>query len=164
MKYEWSMRGFGPTIAAFSTESHELHRARAATLAPFFSKASVYQLEPIVQSVVDQLVARLRSLRGTKSNINMIDAFSCLTTDVISQYAFTRPFGLMQDPHFSPQWHQLMMEASETFHLFKQFGWLEPTIRSIPPSLAKKASPKLTSLFSIQDVCLHCFMLVKLIC
>ena len=155
MKYEWSMKGFGPTVSAFSSESHELHRARAATLAPFFSKAAVYQLEPIVQSVVDQLMARLRALRGTGSIVNMIDAFSCLTTDVISQYAFARPFGFMNDPEFSPHWHRVMMDLSENFHLFKQFGWLEPTMRSLPTSFAKKASPKLVALFDMQDVCLN---------
>ena len=155
MKYEWSMKGFGPTVSAFSSESHELHRARAATLAPFFSKASVYQLEPIVQTVVDQLMARLRALRGTGSNVNMIDAFSCLTADVISQYAFARPFGFMNDLDFSPHWHQVMMDLSENFHLFKQFGWLEPTMRSLPTSFAKKASPKLVALFDMQDVCLN---------
>ena len=148
------MKGFGPTVATFSTESHELHRIRAASLAPFFSKASVYQLEPLVQSVIDQLAQRLQTLRGTGSSVNMIDAFSCLTTDVISEYAFARPFGFMENPDFAPHWHRLNMELSETFHLFKQFGLLELTIRSIPPSLVKKASPKLSSLFDMQDVCL----------
>ena len=155
MKYEWSMKGFGPTVSAFSSESHELHRARAATLAPYFSKAAVYQLESIVQSVVDQLVARLRALRGTGSNVNMIDAFSCFTTDVISQYAFARPFGFLNDPDFSPHWHRVMMDLSETFHLFKQFGWLEHMMRSFPPSFDKKASPKMVALFDCQDVCLN---------
>ena len=155
MKYEWSMKGFGPTVAAFSSESHELHRARAATLAPFFSKASVYQLEPIVQTVVDQLMARLHALRGTSSNVNMIDAFSCMTADVISEYAFARSFGFIHDPDFSPHWHRVMMDLSESFHLFKQFGWLEPTMRSLPTSFAKNASPKLVALFDLQDVCLN---------
>ena len=164
MKYEWSTKGFGPTVSAFSSESHELHRARAATLAPFFSKAAVYQLEPLVQSVVDQLMARLRALRGTGSNVNMIDAFSCLTTDVISQYAFARPFGFMNDPDFSPQWHRVMMDLSENFHLFKQFGWLEPTMRSLPASFAKKASPKLVALFDMQDVCLNLCSLGEVFC
>lgn len=155
MKYMWSIKGFGPTIATFSTESHELHRTRAAALAPFFSKASVYQLEPTVQSVVEQLVARLRTVQKSRSNVNMIDVFSSLTADVISQYAFASPFGFMQDPDFAPHWHELMMLVSETSHIYKQFGWLEPLVGSLPPSLAQKASPKLSSLFSIQDVCLR---------
>lgn len=155
MKYEWSMKGFGPTTATFSTESHELHRTRAAALAPFFSKASVYQLEPSVQSVVDRLVARLRNVQGTGCNVNMIDVFTSLTGDVISQYAFARPFGFMQSPDFAPHWHQLMMMLSEASHVFKQFEWLEPMMRSMPLSLIKMASPKLSSSFGVQDVCLY---------
>lgn len=158
------MKGFGPTVAVFSTESHELHRARAGALAPFFSKASVSKLEPVVQSVVNQLVARLRALGGTGGNVNLIDAFTSLTTDVISQYAFARPFGFLQSSDFSPHWHRLMMDLSEAFHLFKQFGWLEPMMRSLPPSFAKKASPKLVAMFDLQDVCLHWYSLGELFC
>ena len=155
VKYEWAMKGFGPTVSTFQTESHELHRTRAAALLPFFSKASVSQLEPSVQSVVDQLVARLRTIQGAGCNVNMLNVFTSLTADVISGYAFARPFGFMQSPDFAPHWHQLLIESSETFHLFKQFGWLETMMRSVPPSLIKVASPKLASLFGAMDVCLH---------
>ena len=155
MKYQWSVRGFGPTIATFSTISDELHRTRAAALAPFFSKASVYQLEPLVQSVVDQLVARLRTFQGSGSNINMVNVFTALTADVISQYAFAHSFGFMQRSDFASHWHQLMMDLSETSHLFKQIAGLEPMMRIIPPSLTKIASPKMSALFGMQDVCFH---------
>lgn len=158
------MKGFGPSVSTFQTESHELHRTRAAALSPFFSKASVYQLEPSAQSIVDQLVARLRAIQGTGSNVNMLNVFTALTADVISQYAFASEFGFMQNPDFAPHWHQLIMESSETFHLFKQFGWLERMMRSIPPFLAKMASPKLSSLFGAQDVCLREFPLDWMLC
>ena len=82
----------------------------------------------------------------------MIDVYSCLTTDVISEYAFARPLGFMQSPDFSTHWHRLIMDLSETFHTFKQFGLLEPMMRSIPPALAQKASPKMSKLFSLQHV------------
>ena len=164
MKYSWAMKGFGPPLSSFSTESHELHRARAATVAPFFSKASVYNLEPVVQSVVDQLVARLRTFQGTGSTVTVVHAFASLTADVISQYAFARPFNFIQSPDFAPHWHQGMMITSETFHTFKQFGWLEPLMSSMPPSLAQKASPKLSALINLQDVCLHWCPLAEMVC
>lgn len=145
------MKGFGATVSTFQTESHELHRTRAAALAPFFSKASVYQLEPPIQSVVDELVARLRTVQETGCIVNMVDVFTSLTADVISQYAFASPFDFMQNPDFAPHWHRLMMMTSETSLIFKQFGWLEPMMRSIAPSLAKMASPKLSALFGAQD-------------
>ncbi len=81
-KYEWSMRGFGPTVASVSTVSHDLHRIRRGTLAPFFSKASVEQLEPTVQAAIAKLVTRLKGLQGSGTPINLIDAYSALTNDV----------------------------------------------------------------------------------
>lgn len=53
-----------------------------------------------------------------------VDAFACLTGDVVGQYAFAKPYGLLDDPDFSPYWHKLMMDVSENTHLLKQFGWL----------------------------------------
>lgn len=45
-KYEWSVRGFGPTLYTFATVGHEFHRTRRGAVAPFFSKALVQNLEP----------------------------------------------------------------------------------------------------------------------
>jgi cytochrome P450 len=81
-KYHWAVRGFGPTVASFSTVSHDLHRIRRGALAPFFSKASVAQLEPTVQAVIAKFVLRLKGLQGSGTPINLIDAYSALTNDV----------------------------------------------------------------------------------
>lgn len=150
-KYEWAMKGFGATWSAFATESHELHRTRRGALAPFFSKASVYQLEPTVQTIVDKLVSRLDAIRsGTV--INLVDVFVSLTADIIVQYAFAKPYNLIDSPDFAPYWHKGMMDASETSHTFKQFGWLEPMVRRIPQSFVTMMSPQLGALFSIGKV------------
>ena len=82
MKYEWAMRSFGPTVASFSTEGHELHRIRRGALSPFFSKASVTQLQPAVRAVIAKFVARITALKGSGTPINLIDAYSALTNDV----------------------------------------------------------------------------------
>ena len=146
------MKGFGATWSAFATESHELHRTRRGALAPFFSKASVYQLEPTVQTIVDKLVSRLDAIRGSGTVINLVDVFVSLTADIIVQYAFAKPYNLIDSPDFAPYWHKGMMDASETSHIFKQFGWLEPMVRRIPQSFVTMMSPQLGALFSIGKV------------
>ncbi len=152
MKYEWAMKGFGPTLSSFATESHELHRSRRGALAPFFSKASVHNLEPAVQNVVDKLVSRLELIQGSETVINLIDVFTALTCDIICQYAFASPYGCIETPDFAPHWHKAMMDVSEATHLFKQFGWLEPTMRSLPHWLVIKLNPQLGALFTLGDV------------
>ena len=146
------MKGFGPTWSTFATESHELHRTRRGALAPFFSKASVYQLEPTVQTVVDKLVSRLDGIRGSGTVINLVDVFVSLTADIIVQYAFAKPYNLIDSPDFAPFWHKGMMDLSETSHLFKQFGWLEPMMRRIPQGFVARMSPQLGALFSVGEV------------
>ena len=113
-KYAWATKGFGPTISTFATEGHELHRTRRGALAPFFSKASVHQLEPSVQSVVSQLILRLEAVKGSRIVIGLIDVFAALTSDIIGQYAFAFPYGFIESPEFAPQWHKAMMDLSES--------------------------------------------------
>ena len=151
-KYEWSVRGFGPALYIFATIPHELHRSRRSAVAPHFSKASVQQLEPSVQAMVDKLVSRLDTLKGTGAVVNMIDAFACMTSDIICQYSFAAPYGYLDAPEFAPYWHKAVMEASEGSHFFKQFAWLETAMRSLPGSIAKAMAPQLASLFLLGEV------------
>ena len=152
IEYEWSVRGFGPTLYIFGTIPHELHRIRRGAVAPFFSKALVQQFEPLVQSMIDKLISRLETYKGNGTVVNMVEMYPCLTTDVICQYAFASPYGYLDRPTFSPSWHKAVMEASEGFHFFKQFPWLETMMRKIPVSIVKKMAPTLGSLFSLIEV------------
>ncbi|KAL8797920.1 MAG: hypothetical protein Q9182_007117 [Xanthomendoza sp. 2 TL-2023] len=152
LKYEWSVRGFGPTNFTFSTISHELHRSRRGAVAPFFSKALVQQFEPSVQAMIQKLVSRLDKLKDTGTIINMIDMYPCLTSDVICQYAFGAPYGYLEMPEFAPLWHKAVMDASEGFHFFKQFPWLETTLRKTPQPIVRKMVPHLASLFLLTDM------------
>ena len=152
LKYEWSVRGFGPTIYTFATVGHELHRERRGAVAPFFSKALVQQLEPSVHAMVDKLISRLKTLKGTGAVINLIDVYPSLTTDIICQYAFASPYGYLDMPEFSPLWHKAVMDASEGSHFFKQFPWMESMMRKIPTSIVRRMVPSLGSLFLLTDV------------
>lgn len=152
MKYEWSVKRFGIPWSTFATESHERHRIRRNAVAPYFSKASVYRLESAVQSVIDKLVSRIEGERGTGSFINLVDAFTAMTSDIIVQYTFAKPYGFIDNPDFAHVWHKGMMDASEVAHLFKQFGWLELIVRRIPQKVLARMSPQLGSLFVLGNV------------
>ena len=49
-------RQFGAPDSVLAAVHHDLQRMRRGTLSFFFSKNSVYRLEPIIQDRVDQLV------------------------------------------------------------------------------------------------------------
>ena len=143
---------FGKTTSTLGTIPHDLHRIRRGAIAPFLSKQSVQKLEPTVQLVIEKLISRFHALQGSDTSINLIDAFSALAGDVISQYAFAQPYGLMDSPDFAPWWHKAWIEISKNSHKFTQFGWLEPTLRMMPLFVVKVLSPPMVALIEMQDV------------
>ena len=143
---------FGIRSAFLVTESHELHRIRRNALAHYFSKQSLRDLEPGVQSQVDKLVSRLQSLKGTGTAINLLDVYACLTGDIIGQYAFAKPYGFLDDPDFSPYWHKIMIEVSQNGPMLKQFGWMLPLMQSMPDWMVLKTNPLMMTLINFQKV------------
>ena len=45
-----------------------------------------------------------------------------------------------------------MLDVLETGHLFKQFPWMEPLTRKIPPAFVEKTNPRLGALFNLAKV------------
>ncbi|KAL8943014.1 MAG: hypothetical protein Q9211_001143 [Gyalolechia sp. 1 TL-2023] len=149
-KYAWGMKMFGLRYAFLATQDHDLHRMRRNAFARYLSKASLQRLEPGIQSVVDTMVSRLHEIKGSGKVVNLLDLFACLTGDVIGQYAFASPYGLLEDPDFSPHWHQTMMGVSMNGHLLKQFGFLMPVMQAMPEWLVKMVTPGMMTLINFQ--------------
>lgn len=152
MKWDWSARMFATKSATFSTLSHELHRTRRGSLASFFSKSSVQQLEPAVQSVVEKLVLRLQALKGSGTNLNVVNLYSCLTGDIISQYAFGRSYNLLDNSDFAPHWNEMWLATIRNGHLLKQFGCLEPILRRMPAWIVKYVANDTLQVINVQKV------------
>ena len=152
-KYWWSYRSFGSTVSTFGTLSHDLHRVRRAAVSPYFSKKSVYALEPSIKAVVDRLCSRLTDARDSHEPVNLSYAYTALTVDIITNYAFGQPYGFMQDPDFRPQFLQAMEKISLGSHLNKQFGWLRPLMMSIPLWIVERLDPGNLELINMQKVC-----------
>lgn len=102
--------------------------------------------------MVEKLMSRIEVLRGSGTVINMINMYPCLTSDIICQYAFASPYGYLDAPEFAPLWHKAVMDASEGFHFFKQFPWMESMMRKMPTSILRKLVPGLSALFLLNDV------------
>lgn len=78
-KWEFVCNSHGVPESAFGTSSHELHRMRRAALNPFFSKQKIRGLQPKIEHVVDNLLARFEDFADTKQPLPMSDAFAALT-------------------------------------------------------------------------------------
>ncbi|KAL8836577.1 MAG: hypothetical protein Q9176_006214 [Flavoplaca citrina] len=149
-KYPWSQKMFGLKHGFFVTFDHDLHRIRRNAFAHYLSKASLQRLEPGIQSVVDTMVRRLHEVKGTGKIINCFDLFGSLTGDVIGQYAFAQSYGFLEDPNFSPHWHDILMDVSKGSHMLKQFGFMLPMMKAMPEWMVKLTTPNMIPLMKFQ--------------
>ena len=154
-KYPWAVAEFGLNVAGFATEGHELHRIRRGATGHYFSKSSLVRLEPGIQSVIDNMLSKLRGLQGTGKVTNLLDLYACVTVDIISQYAYAKSFGFLEDPKFHPEWHHMLMDVSQNGHLVKQCPWMLPLMMGMPLWLVKLSNPLMYSLIMFQEVCNH---------
>lgn len=112
-KWEWSAAMFGTSSSHFSTLNHDLHRRRRAPLNPFFSRASVLRLEPMVREMVEHLCSRLEGFRQTREPVNLRHAFAAVAMDVVTDYAFGTSYQCLDDPSFAPMWPEAVDSVSE---------------------------------------------------
>jgi cytochrome P450 len=143
---------FGIPEAMLSTVAHDLHRQRRAPIAPFFSQQAIRRFDPVIRKKLSILVSRLEEYERTEQPVDLEAAFTALTTDIISEYAFGISYGHLEADSFNPDWLKLLMGASENSHLEKQMPWLTKLMRKVPMSLLLKIKPQMGHFVVFQDV------------
>lgn len=143
-KWFWSMRMFGQyDHSSFDTLDHDIHRIRREPWNPFFSKAAVARLQPLlIQNCVDKLCDRLAEHRAAGKMVVMVHAYACLAADVISGYSFPEGYGLLDGSEFRSEQYEAWVATSKMSHVLKQFGWLFPVLDAMPLWLLKWISPE----------------------
>jgi cytochrome P450 len=87
-KYHRFVRLYGTDKGTLVTLDHDLHRIRRSALNPFFSKANVKKLEPIIQRKAKKVLSRMIDIESTGQPLNIVHLFSAFTSDIIVEYAF----------------------------------------------------------------------------
>ena len=143
---------FGNDTSMIATVSHEHHRARRAPLNSFFSKQSVYSLEPMIRNAVSLLCGRFEEFQKSKEPVILDNAFSALTTDIITEYSFAKSAGMTLKPNFSPDYSHSLVTTSEFSLLNKQFPFILRFLRKLPDWVAVKLEPNTAALIDFQRV------------
>ncbi|KAF2191513.1 cytochrome P450 [Zopfia rhizophila CBS 207.26] len=150
-KWAWSARMFGTQTASIGTVDHDIHRVRRSALNAYFSKRSISSLEPRIQGHVDKLIIHLKEWRGAGKSVNLVDAFTALTADIVGDCGFGSSYGILDRVDFGKGWHTFLMELSRNTHLMKQFPWIYDILRMLPRRLVYFLHPLTRRLFRLQD-------------
>src|SRR5436190_22646653 len=65
-RWEWFTRQFGLPESIVASAEHDKHRIRRAALNPFFSKAAVRRLQPVLDEKLDKLLARFADFQASE--------------------------------------------------------------------------------------------------
>ncbi|KAF7509483.1 hypothetical protein GJ744_008046 [Endocarpon pusillum] len=142
-KYAPHQNQFGMPQSTFNTVDAELHKLRRGVVAPFFSRRSILALETMLQEKVERVCIRLTEAQRSGQPIDLRLLFSCMTTDIITEYAFPNCFDLLSTPDLSPAWRNTFSQGLRNFHWFKHYPFLWRVLRSIPDKLLLRLSPEM---------------------
>lgn len=110
-------------MTAISTP-HDSHRRLRAPLDKLFSRGGILGIEPRLVERAERLCIRLRSFQGTGEVVNLTNALSSLTTDIISSVIFEEPSDYLADPEFNHAWYETLKNGTLSVPLFKHMPWL----------------------------------------
>ncbi|KUJ23224.1 cytochrome P450 [Mollisia scopiformis] len=131
---EWVMRATGFSDAFFATVPHELHKVRRAAVAPFFSKANVRKLQPVLDKVIDGMFGQLRLFLGSRQVVrldHMTSAYANVV-DIVMEYSFARSENRITKPDFDPGYHEAIAAGSYANFPIKHFYWFFKPLLSLP--------------------------------
>jgi hypothetical protein len=116
---------------------------RRAAVSRFFSRAAVTKLEDRIKFHTDKFCSQLETHAGTGQPVNLATAHSCLTTDIISEYAFARSTNFLNSPTFEPNFRAAIFAALRGGPTVKQWPPLLSLMESLPDSLVATMMPEM---------------------
>ena len=136
--YDWSRKGLDAPLSLAGTVDHDVHHRRRMALNPFFSKASTNKLEPLIQSKIDELCDRLKRTPGV---VNLGDAFTALTVNIIGRFAFGQDYGYLKREDFGSQWRYDLMNMMHGSKILAHFHFLLTLMKWLPQRWVASMAP-----------------------
>lgn len=125
---------------------------RRGPLNPFFSKRAVAELAGLIQTRVDKLCARLEEFQKSENPVDLRLAFSALTVDVISMYAYGKSFNILEKPDMDPNLYKNIASAGELALLLKQYPWIFKMASVLPYWLLTWLNPNVIHMVNQRKV------------
>ena len=143
---------FGFPSSMISTVGHDLHRFRRGLLNNYFSKKSVNELWPMLQEKESKLMQRFEKAHKDNTVLQLDDAFSALTADIITQYSWGVSAGLLDDENFKKDIRQIINDVSNFFHVNRFFPVIATILRAMPRWFLGAMRPATKAVLDMQDL------------
>lgn len=142
----------GTRSALNTTIEHDLHRQRRGYIAGFFSKKSIFALEPYIQGKVDRLVEKLKEAHCNHETLIGVQVFGALTTDIITHYAYGDSFEELEKPGFPCPLQRDVKALLLSTHFRRFLPAITNAIELLPEWLLKRINPAVASFLDLQHL------------
>lgn len=141
-KYAYFAGGFGFASDTFNTEDHDHHRMRRKAIAPFFSVAKVNDFQPTIHAKIKKLCDIIRTQYTDKEVVVLLDrAWTALTTDIITEYAFARSYNHLDNLGFQDTMHEALIAIYSITKLAMQFPIVFTVLENLPNAIVRIFKP-----------------------
>jgi cytochrome P450 len=137
-------------LSTIATVDHDLHRSRRKLTENFFSKQFIYRFSHMVDAKVQKLMQRLEGFYKSGKVVQMDDAFSALTSDVITHYCYGKSWDYLDDENLRNDVRKAVGDITGIIHVNRIFPIFISTIRKLPLSLFYLLQPGKRGLLDMQ--------------
>ncbi|KNG84013.1 cytochrome P450 oxidoreductase [Aspergillus nomiae NRRL 13137] len=156
LKYPPFYSAFNIDHSLFAETDPALHKERRKILNPLFSRTAVFKMEGVIHTKAGIMMKKIDRLN--EKLINAYDAFRCLTTEVIMEFAFARSANMLEEEESTfDSWFLRAFDsvASDTWTAHE---W--PLLRKIgsrlPKSLVKIMNKKVVDFLKVINFAESC--------
>ncbi|WQF79329.1 Putative cytochrome P450 [Colletotrichum destructivum] len=108
------------------TVDHDVHRRRRGAMNKFFSRLQMFKFESKVHALAQRLCDKLLAgVSGPDDVVLLTEAYSCFTSDVVSEYCFGEAFGFLDQDGWTPNFRAAVYGQLNHMYFFKFFPWLK---------------------------------------
>lgn len=111
------------------------------------------RLEPVIQHLSRRFCERAEDFARAGKPVPLSRGFSCLVTDVLTEYILTESYNYLGKPEWAPQWHRTVRSVPEYGILAKYVPWILPALKSIPPSWVALVDPGMGMVMGYYKAC-----------
>ncbi|KAI1116506.1 cytochrome P450 [Nemania sp. NC0429] len=133
----------GSGKGVFGTSAHNTHRRRRAALNPLFSKSCATNAEGLIYDKIGLVLQRMDAHIARDGYVDTQMIYTAFTSDVVYEYCFGKPFGLLDDETKMEEWHDCLAALKVTIPYARQFNWIMTLSQQMPIAVMRAVSPRL---------------------
>jgi cytochrome P450 len=115
-----------------------------------FSRRRIAEFQPVVRDKVNKLCNKIVQYHQDGNVLRLNRAWSAMTADIITEYAFARSYDQLDSPEFEETYLEALQTIYTTGHFGLHFPILFPLLNSLPDWLTLKLKPELLSIVKVR--------------